>query len=130
MIRVYALINHMNIHENLNMLWYIGAKVLWCSELSEVSHAWLHKHAFDLDNVHDMVDEHDEYAWLISWCYAWMFRICLMLMPYNATILWCVCCPWICVCIYIYIYLARWIEGFLCYGWVWDICHVWMIDAC
>ena len=58
MIRVYALINHMNIHENLNMLWYIGAKVLWCSELSEVSHAWLHKHAFDLDDEHDMFDKH------------------------------------------------------------------------
>ena len=31
-----------------------------------------------------MVYEHDEYVWLITWCYAWMFGICLMLMPY-----WC-----------------------------------------
>ena len=33
-IRVYALMNHMNIHENMNMHWYIGAKVVWCSKVS------------------------------------------------------------------------------------------------
>ena len=28
-----------------------------------------HEHAFDWDDEHDMVYEHDEYAWLIPW---WM----------------------------------------------------------
>ena len=44
----------------------------------EHEHALMHK----CSDEHDMVDEHDEYAWLMSWYYAWMFGICLMLMPY------------------------------------------------
>ena len=48
----------MNIHENLNMHWCIGAEALWCSEVSEVSHAWLCEHVFDLDDEHDMFDKH------------------------------------------------------------------------
>ena len=39
--------------------------MLWCYEVSEASHAQLHKHAFDWDDEHDIVYEHDEYAWLI-----------------------------------------------------------------
>jgi len=34
-----------------------------------------------LDDEYDMVDEQDEYSWLMSWCYVCMFGICLMLMP-------------------------------------------------
>ena len=41
MIKVYALMNHMGIHENLNMLWCIGVEVLWCSKTSEVRHAFI-----------------------------------------------------------------------------------------
>ena len=47
-----------------------------------------------------MVYEHDEYAWLIPWFYAWMFDICLMLMP--------------CWCYHIVMWLLPWMR--------WDRC--------
>ena len=39
--------------------------MLWCYEVSEVSHALLHEHAFDYNEEHDMVYEHGEYAQLM-----------------------------------------------------------------
>ena len=41
-----------------------------------------------------MVYEHDEYVWLITWCYAWMFGICLMLMPCSCYCIMLCLLPW------------------------------------
>ena len=94
--------------------------------------------------MHDYINMH--LIWIM--CMIWLMNMMNMLGWFHDAMLeclgyaWCWClimllfCDvfaalgYVCVYIYIYIYLARWIEGFLCYGWVWDICHVWMIDAC
>ena len=89
-----SLMNHMNMHMNLNMHWCIGAEVLWCSEVNEgKSCIWIWTCIFEYD---------DWSPWLMNtmmlglkdWIYL-MINALLMFLP----------CDILAALAYIYIYV-------------------------